>query len=125
MNTKLAVGAVILLPLLAHLGYAAATSTLTGYYRTVDEYTARPAETPVRVGGRVVPGSIQWDNSSQTMHFALAGDHDQIDVVYRGAVPDSFRDGVTAILEGARGSNGSFWATSVMVKCPHQYIPGT
>ncbi len=125
MHMKLVVGAIVLLPVLAHVGYAAGTSTFANYYFTVDEFVARSAGTPARVGGQVVPGSIQWDNSSQTMHFQIAGNSQRMNVVYRGPVPDSFRDGITAILEGSRGPNGAFVATQVMVRCPHQYIPGT
>jgi cytochrome c-type biogenesis protein CcmE len=110
---------------LAHLGYAASTSTFADYYHTVDEYVARSAVSPARVGGQVVPGSIVWDNSSQTMHFQIAGESARIDVVYHGPVPDSFRDSTTAILEGSRGPNGSFVATDVMIECPHQYLPGS
>ena len=121
---KIIIAAVILLPVLAHLTYAAANSTFANYYVTVDEYVANPAS-GVRVGGPIVPGSIQWDDASQTMHFQIAGDHARLNVVYRGAVPDSFRDGVTIILEGKPGSNGAFQATSTSVRCPHQYLPAS
>ncbi len=123
MNTKLIVGAIILLPVLAHLGYALANSTFTNYYVTVDEYAARSQSAPVRVGGQIVPGSIQWDNATRTMHFQISGDSAKLDVVYQGPVPDSFRDGVTTILEGSRGPNGTFLASGISVKCPHQYLP--
>ncbi len=123
MNTKLIIGVVVLLPVLAHLGYAAANSTFANYYITVDDYPARGAGAPVRVGGPIVPGSIQWDNAARTMHFQVAGDKSTLDVLYRGPVPDSFRDGVTVILEGGRGANGIFQATGINVKCPHQYLP--
>ncbi len=123
MNAKIVIGAIILLPVLAHLVYAGANSTLTNYYVTVDQYAARSATTPIRIGGQIVPGSIRWDNATRTMRFRLAGDTAQVDVVYRGAVPDSFRDGFTAILEGARAVDGTFAATQLMIKCPHQYLP--
>ena len=123
MNTKIVIGAIVLLPVLAHLTYATATSTFANYYITVDQYAARSATTPVRVGGQIVPGTIRWDNATQTMHFQLAGNQATINVDYRGPVPDSFRDGFTAILDGARGANGAFVATSLMIKCPHQYLP--
>lgn len=123
MNTKVIVVALVLLPVLAHLVYATATSTVADYYITVDQYAARSAATPVRVGGQIVPGSIRWDNATQTMHFQIAGDNAKVDVVYRGVVPDSFRDGFTAILEGARGAEGGFIANTLMIKCPHQYLP--
>ncbi len=123
MNTKIVIGAIVLLPVLAHLTYATTTSTFANYYITVDQYAARSATTPVRVGGQIVPGTIRWDNATQTMHFQLAGDKTTVNVDYRGPVPDSFRDGFTAILDGARGANGAFVATSLMIKCPHQYLP--
>ena len=123
MNTKIVIGALVLLPVLAHLAYATANSTAVNYYITVDQYAARSANTAVRVGGQIVPGTIRWDNATRTMHFQLAGDTAKVDVVYRGTVPDSFRDGFTAILEGARGADGSFNANTLMIKCPHQYLP--
>lgn len=123
MNTRIIIGALVLLPVLAHLTYAGFNSPLANYYITVDEYAARSATTPVRVGGQIVPGTIRWDNATRTMRFQLAGDNAKIDVVYRSAAPDSFRDGVTAILEGARGADGAFLATSLTIKCPHQYLP--
>jgi cytochrome c-type biogenesis protein CcmE len=123
MNAKIIIGVIILLPVLAHLGYAVANSTFANYYITVDDYVARSASTPVRVGGQVVPGSIQWDNVTRTMRFQVTGDKAIIAITYRGAVPDSFRDGVTAILEGMRGADGVFIASGLTVKCPHQYLP--
>ena len=123
MNTKIIIGALILLPVFAHLAYALANSTAADYYITIDQYTARSANTAVRVGGQIVPGSIRWDNATRTMHFELAGDSAKVNVVYRGTVPDSFRDGLTAILEGARSADGSFTANTLMIKCPHQYLP--
>ena len=125
MNTKIIIGALVLLPVLAHLAYATATSTVADYYITVDQYAARSAITPVRVGGQIVPGTIRWDNASRTMRFQIAGENAKVDVVYRGVVPDSFRDGFTAILEGARRADGSFIANTLMIKCPHQYLPAT
>jgi len=123
MNTKIVVGALVLLPVLAHLVYAGATSTFAGYYITVDQLIARSSVTPVRVGGQIVPGSIRWDNATQTMRFQIAGDNARMDVVYRGRVPDSFRDGFSAIVEGARSPDGGFLANTLMIKCPHQYLP--
>lgn len=123
MKMKLIIGAVVLLPVLAHLAYAVYASPMAEYYITVDQYAARSATTPVRIGGQVVPGSIRWDNATRTMRFTVAGDHSKTEVVYRGAIPDSFRDGVTAILDGARSADGAFFATGLMVKCPHQYLP--
>jgi cytochrome c-type biogenesis protein CcmE len=123
VKTKIIIAIVVLVPVLLHLGYAIAVSPMADYYITVDQYAARSAVTPIRVGGVIAPGSIQWDNATQTMRFRITGDRENVPVVYRGRVPDSFRDNVTAILEGARAGDGSFLATSLVVKCPHQYLP--
>ena len=123
MKWKLVIGALILLPVLAHVIYAFAVSPAANYYITVDQYVARSADTPVRVGGQVVPGSIRWDDATRTLRLRVAGDHSKIDVAYRAFAPDALRDDVTAILEGARAADGIFLATSMLVKCPHQYLP--
>lgn len=124
MKMKFVIGAIILLPVLAHVVYTAAASPFANYYITVDQYVARSANTPVRIGGQVVPGSIRWDNATRTLRFQVVGDHAMVNVVYRSVAPDAFRDGVTAILDGVRAPDGeSFTANSVTVKCPHQYLP--
>jgi cytochrome c-type biogenesis protein CcmE len=125
MKMKIIIGIIVLLPVLAHAGFAMAASPMANYYITVDDYAARSANTPVRIGGQLVPGTIHWDNATRTMRFTVAGNNSKVDVIYRGAVPDSFRDGVTTILEGARSADGSFLASTVMIKCPHQYLPAS
>jgi cytochrome c-type biogenesis protein CcmE len=123
MRIKVIIGALILLPVMAHVVCASAISPMANYYITVDQYIARSGNMPVRVGGQVVPGSIRWDNATHTLRFQIAGDNAKIDVAYRAPAPDALRDDVTAILEGAHAADGSFLATSVLVKCPHQYLP--
>jgi cytochrome c-type biogenesis protein CcmE len=125
MVGKLLISIVVLLPVLAHVGYAVVTSPTTNYYVTVDEYRTQPSSVAQRIGGQIAPGSIQWDRATQTMRFQLAGESAKLDVTYRGAVPDSFRDGVTAIVEGRAETTGGFLATSILIKCPHQYLPAS
>jgi len=125
MKIKIIIGVIVLLPVLAHVVYAVTTTPMANYYITVDDYAARSANTPVRIGGQLVPGTIRWDNATRTMRFTVAGNNSKVDVVYRGAVPDSFRDGVTTILEGARAADGSFVASTLIIKCPHQYLPAS
>ena|GEM_PF-809965 len=120
---KLLIGALILLPILAHLVYAIVVSPMADYYITVDQYVMRSADSPMRVGGVVVPGSIRWDNATRTLRFQIAGERATMTVMYRALAPDALRDQVTAIVDGARAPDGTFLATSVRVRCPHQYLP--
>jgi cytochrome c-type biogenesis protein CcmE len=123
MKWKIVIGLIILLPILAHVVYAIAVSPLTSYYITVDQYVARSANTPARVGGAVVPGTIRWDNATRTLRFQIAGARATVEVAYRAPAPDALRDDVAVIVEGARTLDGNFLATRVLARCPHQYLP--
>ena len=125
IKVRYIVAVLILVPVLAHLFFAISRSPLTDYYVTVDELLARGAQNSrVRVGAPIVPGTISWDNASRSLSFQLQGDTRPLTVTYRGFAPDSFRDGATAIVEGELNRDGSFTAYNLLIKCPHQYVPG-
>lgn len=44
-----------------------------------------------------------------------------IPVVYKGAIPDTFKPGVEVIVEGGIGDGGRFSAKTLMTKCPSRY----
>ncbi len=118
------IGLVLIVPVVAHLLYAAVNSPLTNYYLTVDEALARGATgQTIRVGGDVTFNSIDWDTASGTLTFKLEGDSRNLRVVYRGLAPDALRDQATAIVEGQLNRDGILVATQVLVKCPHRYAP--
>ena len=118
------IGILILIPVLAHLFYAVSRSPFTNYYVTLDELaTQGAAGKKVRVGGEVVGGSINWNNAARTLEFQIESNGKRLPVAYRGFAPDAFRDGATAIVEGELARDGTFIAYSVLVKCPHQYVP--
>lgn len=125
IKVRYIVAVLILVPVLAHLFFAISRSPLTNYYVTVDELLARGAQgSRVRVGAPIVPGTISWDNASRSLTFQLQGDTRPLTVTYRGFAPDSFRDGATAIVEGELNRDGSFTGYNLLIKCPHQYVPG-
>ncbi len=112
----------IALPVVFHLVVDITRSPLTDFYITVDDLAARSASAQaVRVGGDVVPGSIDWDNRSQTLSFDIQGQSSKLHVLYRGYAPAALKDGVTAIVEGKLNRDGTFSASSVITKCPHKY----
>jgi cytochrome c-type biogenesis protein CcmE len=116
----------ILVPVLAHLFFAITRSPLTNYYVTVDELAAQgngALSGRVRVGAPIMPGTINWDNTSRTLTFQLQGEAKNLTVTYRGFAPDTFRDSATAIVEGELNRDGTFTAYNLLIKCPHQYVP--
>ncbi len=103
----------------------------TAYYKTVDEIAgdASLASERVKVGGAVVSGS--WDRRSNPMRFTIKGEDDTNDegptvkVVYNGAVPATFGDGVTAIVTGEISADGTIEADEMITKCPSKYESAT
>ncbi len=66
----------------------------------------------VRVGGRVAPGSINWDDKAKVMKFGLTNDKESLTIVYKGIVPDSFKPGVDVVVVGKYRPDDVFEALS-------------
>lgn len=122
-RAKVIIGLIIVVPVLAHLLYALWASPLTAYYVTVSELRNRGAQVGmVRVGGEVMAGSIAWDRARGELRFILTDGTQQLPVVYPGPAPDTFRAGVTAIVEGRLDEESRFLAQRLLLRCPHNYV---
>ena len=83
----------------------------------------------IKVGGVVVAGS--WDKKSNPMTFKIRDEDDenstgkQLTIVYSGAVPSTFGDGVTAIVTGELDGSGTIKAGEMITKCPSKYESAT
>ncbi|MBI4283729.1 MAG: cytochrome c maturation protein CcmE [Chloroflexi bacterium] len=66
----------------------------------------------VTVGGRVAPGSIDWDRTSGVIRFRLTDGKENLTVAYKGIVPDSFKPGAELVMAGKYDSDGIFEAQS-------------
>jgi cytochrome c-type biogenesis protein CcmE len=116
-------------------GYLMATSIKeTGvYYLTPSELATRIErdprfyETGVKVGARVVPGTIVKEPGGRAMRFTVTDGAKSFPVTYRGLPPDTFTDGVDVVLEGRYQRDGTFRATTVLAKCASRYenAPGS
>jgi len=97
------------------------------YYLTPGELNARMVadstfyETGVKVGARVVPGSIRRRAGGRETSFAMTDGARTYNVVYRGITPDTFTDGVDVVVEGRLGRDGTFRATTLLAKCASRY----
>ena len=65
------------------------------------------------VGGRVVPGSIDWDDKAQVMKFVLTDDRESLAIVYEGIVPDSFKPGADLVVVGRYRPDNVLEASSI------------
>ena len=93
------------------------------YYVTVKELVnGNAARQHIRVGGTVEQGSIIRNGS--TLSFRLAQNAISIPVVYVGSdtLPDTFKGGAQAIVEGDYTAGGMFQAEKVQAKCASKYM---
>ena len=97
------------------------------YYLTPAELAAKVADdrsfrdVGVKVGARVVPGSIVRDPGGRSLTFRMTDGTTTYPVAYRGLAPDTFTDGVDVVVEGRLGADGTFRATTLLAKCASRY----
>jgi cytochrome c-type biogenesis protein CcmE len=118
---KFGIGIAIILGLVAWEAVSGFRESKT-YYVTVSELlSGKVARERVRVGGVVAPHSIVRHEGVVT--FRLAQGADSVPVTYVGedALPDTFKGGAEAIIEGSYKPNGVFEAERVQAKCASKY----
>lgn len=99
------------------------------YYFTPNELAAKLKsdttfyETGIKVGGRVVRGSIQRAPSGKDVSFQITDSARAVvyPVEYHGIIPDTFTDDVDVMVEGRLGRNNVFHATTLLAKCASRY----
>ena len=75
----------------------------------------------IRMGARVVAGTIRRDVASNTVSFDVTDGTQTYPVVYRGLPPDTFDDDADVVVEGRLARDGVFHATSLLAKCGSRY----
>jgi cytochrome c-type biogenesis protein CcmE len=80
-----------------------------------------PKNKAFRVGGMVREGSIKRDQ--MTVHFVITDMAKEVAVSYTGILPDLFREGKGAVVQGKFGADGNFVATEVLAKHDENYMP--
>ena len=74
-----------------------------------------------RIGGIVEPGSVKRDGVE--VRFAVTDTAKTIPVLYRGALPDLFREGKMVVAQGQLLEDGVFQAREVLAKHDENYMP--
>ena len=113
---------------LASLGIAAALAlnaldSNIALYVTPSEVAAgkAPQGKAFRIGGLVKEGSVK--RQDMTVRFVITDTAKEIPVAYTGILPDLFRDGKGAVVQGRQGGDGVFAATEVLAKHDENYMP--
>ncbi len=120
--------AAIIIGALAAIGIAAvlilnALNSNIALYVTPSEVAAgnAPQGQAFRIGGMVKDGSLKRDGL--TVHFVITDMAKDIPVSYTGILPDLFKEGKGAVIQGRLEPNGQFVASEVLAKHDENYMP--
>jgi cytochrome c-type biogenesis protein CcmE len=80
-----------------------------------------PKDRAFRIGGMVVAGSLKRQPDGLTVHFTVTDTAQNVPVVYKGILPDLFREGKGVVAQGRL--NGVFRADEVLAKHDENYMP--
>jgi len=82
-----------------------------------------PAEQHFRIGGLVVPGSVEKTRGKLAVAFKLSDTVNEVQIEYDGILPDLFREGQGIVAEGRLNQRGVFIADRVLAKHDENYMP--
>ena len=126
----LAIAAIVILAgAFGYLAYGGVEDNLV-YFLTPSELMAKgdkAIDRPVRLGGQVVPGSVQWNAEALDLRFRVTDGTKEVLVHSTGAPPQMFRAGIGVVVEGQHRRSGVFESHSLMVKHSNEYrapMPG-
>jgi cytochrome c-type biogenesis protein CcmE len=82
------------------------------------------SERQIRLGGLVEQGTVQKSSDGRAgVRFKVTDGHTSVAVVYKGILPDLFREGQGVVVMGVEQSNGVFRASEVLAKHDETYMP--
>lgn len=82
-----------------------------------------PVNRTFRVGGLVENGSLKRDSDGLTVRFTVTDTATSIPVVFKGILPDLFKEGRGCVAQGKVGTDGVFYAETVLAKHDENYMP--
>ena len=122
-RSKFLIGSGIIVVTLVSLAYVGFTQSKT-YYHTITELSTLQGSAlhqRMRVSGNVRSGTIQ--QAAGRVDFVLEEQGKAVPVSYvgRDPLPDTFKDGAQALVEGRMKPDGRFEAEQVQAKCASKY----
>ena len=82
-----------------------------------------PVGKSFRLGGLVQTGTVAREQDGVTVRFIVTDTAHTIPVVYRGILPDLFREGKGVVAQGRLDASGVFRAEQVLAKHDENYMP--
>ena len=115
---------ILLLGAASALVMAALQDSVAFFATPTDVATGKvEADRRFRIGGLVVPGSVEQAGEAGEVHFTLTDEANEVRVTYTGILPDLFREGQGIVAQGQVRADGLFAATEVLAKHDENYMP--
>lgn len=76
-----------------------------------------------RIGGLVEAGSVQRQKDGLTVHFTVTDTVRSMPVIYKGILPDLFKEGKGVVVQGQLEEGNLFHAEEVLAKHDENYMP--
>ena len=76
-----------------------------------------------RIGGLVEEGSVKRQKDGLTVHFTITDKMRSMPVVYKGILPDLFKEGKGVVAQGKLEADNVFHAEEVLAKHDENYMP--
>ena len=117
-------GSLAVLGVAATLVLTALNDNIVFFYSPTQVAEKNPGpERRFRLGGLVEAGSVKKSADNREVRFTVTDLQKTVPVVYRGLLPDLFREGQGVITEGSLGADGVFTAREVLAKHDENYMP--
>jgi cytochrome c-type biogenesis protein CcmE len=124
MKPRFIVVIAIILVSAGYLGFLGFQQGQT-YYHFCDEVAAMGAEAvnlPMKMHGRVVEGSVERDGALlRSFDLEYEGARFTVNYVGTEPVPDTFKDGIEAVVDGQLNAEGVFEGVQIQAKCASKY----
>jgi cytochrome c-type biogenesis protein CcmE len=120
---KFLIGSGIIIVTLGILAYVGFTQSKT-YYHTITELSTLQGSAlhqRMRVSGNVQAGSIEHVAGRVDFVLTEQGRNLPVSYVGRDPLPDTFKDGAQALVEGKLQTDNRFEAEAVQAKCASKY----
>jgi cytochrome c-type biogenesis protein CcmE len=82
-----------------------------------------PVNRTFRIGGLVENGTLKREADGLTVRFTVTDTAASIPVMYKGILPDLFKEGKGCVAQGRIGNDGVFHADQVLAKHDENYMP--
>lgn len=118
------VAGVALVALAVGLVLYALKNNVSLYFTPTQVYNKEaPQGRSFRIGGLVEKGSLQRQTDGLTVHFNITDTTKTMPVIYKGILPDLFKEGKGVVAQGKLESDNIFHAEEVLAKHDENYMP--